>query len=106
MMHTITPLLQAVKLQVAPAAAAAAAPPPPPAAAVNFLCNFVPLHEPHPPACAVLVLGCRFMFFVSYIARMDVLFEASFSPLSSSGETVCALVLGEGGGLATHNSAK
>jgi hypothetical protein len=26
------------------------------------------------------------MFFVGYIARMDVLFEASFSPLSSSGE--------------------
>ena len=37
------------------------------------------------------------MFFVSYIARMDVLFEASFSPLSSSGETVFALVLGGGG---------
>jgi hypothetical protein len=26
------------------------------------------------------------MFFVGYIARMDVLFEASFSPLSSSGK--------------------
>ena len=28
----------------------------------------------------------KFMFFVGHIARMDVLFEASFSPLSSSGE--------------------
>jgi DNA topoisomerase-3 len=28
----------------------------------------------------------KFMFFVGHIARMDVLFEASFSPLSSSGK--------------------
>ena len=30
----------------------------------------------------------KFRFFVSHIARMDALFEASFSPLSSSGEDV------------------
>lgn len=30
----------------------------------------------------------KFMFFVGYIARMDVLFEASFSPLSSSGKPI------------------
>lgn len=28
----------------------------------------------------------KFMFFVGHITRMDALFEASFSPLSSSGE--------------------
>jgi hypothetical protein len=40
-----------------------------------------------PCAChAAAAAACRFMFFVGYIARMDVLFEASFSPLSSSGE--------------------
>lgn len=35
----------------------------------------------------------KFRFFVGHIARMDVLFEASFSPLSSSGERRTRLAL-------------
>ena len=31
----------------------------------------------------------KFMFFVNNIQRMDALFEASFSPLASSGESCC-----------------
>lgn len=38
----------------------------------------------------------KFLFFVSHITRMDALFEASFSPLASSGEqleTICGAVV-------------
>ena len=31
----------------------------------------------------------KFLFFVTNIQRMDALFEASFSPLASSGESCC-----------------